>query len=180
MICRIANLFVLFTLLLIWPVRSRAQSAIGCGPADFKFSVKTVVGNRATPVADPSKATIFFLQDDVRYGVRPRPTTEFGIDGDWVGATQANSYFFVSVDPGEHHLCANWQSRVTKRVPTRPTSALHFTAEAGSTYYFRARDITEGGDSSPPFEEVVLESVDSDEARLLMKSFARSVFETKK
>ena len=180
MTSRIANLLFLFALLLISPVRSGAQSATGCGPANFKFSVKTVLGNRATPIADPLKATVFFLQDDVRYGARPRPTTEFGIDGEWVGATHANSYFFVSVDPGEHHLCANWQSRVTKRVPTRPTSALHFTAEAGNTYYFRARDIAEGGDSSPPIEEVILEALDSDEARLLMRSFAHSVSEPKK
>jgi hypothetical protein len=48
------------------------------------------------------KAIVYFLQDDLKYGARPRPTTRFAIDGNWFRATHANSFFYVSVDPGDH------------------------------------------------------------------------------
>jgi hypothetical protein len=125
----------------------------------------------------PQKALIFFLQDDAKFHSVPRPTTRFGIDGAWVGATHANSYFYVSVDPGEHHLCANWQSGVVAFASTRPTAAVHFMAKAGKIYCFVARDrfTTE----HPP-AEVVLERVDTDEGKLLMNSFALSSSHPKK
>lgn len=155
--------------------------APGCGPADAKLGVKTDAKVHPNPDPDAGKALVFFLQDDEKFGSRPRPTTRFGIDGAWVGATQANSYFFVTVDPGEHHLCADWQNRVSLVVPTRPTAAAHFTAEAGKAYYFRARDIAitdhSGALTSDP--EVKLEPVDSDEALILMNSFALSTSKAK-
>ena len=47
------------------------------------------------PFAKPEsgKALIYFLQDDPNFLSRPRPTTRFGLDGNWIGATQSNSYF---------------------------------------------------------------------------------------
>jgi hypothetical protein len=46
-------------------------------------------------------------------------------------------------------------------------AALHFTAEAGTTYYFRVKDVfREGG----PFD-IKLEQLDGDEAQVIMKSF---------
>jgi hypothetical protein len=156
--------------------------APGCGPTGVKFNVKSQGRAYSTPAPDQDKAQIVFLQDDEKFGSRPRPTTRFGIDGAWVGATQANSYFYVSVDPGEHHLCANWENRVSLVNPTRPTAAVHFTAEAGKVYYFRARDIAitdmTGAVVSGP--EVKLEPVDSDEAKVLLTSFAFSTSKAKR
>jgi len=63
-----------------------------------------------------------------------------GLDGQWIGATNGNSYFYFSVDPGEHHLCTNWQG-FSFLGKTRAAGALHFTAEPGGVYYFRAKDI---------------------------------------
>jgi hypothetical protein len=45
-----------------------------------------------------------------------------GLDGEWVGATQRNSYFSLSVDPGEHHVCATEGGQLF--------AFAHFTAEA--------------------------------------------------
>lgn len=157
-----------------------AQDAPGCGSANVKFDVKTGHEKPAAPAPASTKAVVFFLQDDVKFESRPRPTTRFGIDGNWVGATQANSYFFVSVDPGEHHLCASWQNRVSVGIPLRPTAALHFNAEAGKTYYFRAKDIGRGSPSPSPIAEVILEKMDSDEAQVLMGSFEYSTSAPKK
>lgn len=167
-----------------FPVFAQDDSlgAPGCGPADAKLDVKTEAKARPNPVPDAGKAVIFFLQDDAKFGSRPRPTTRFGLDGAWVGATQANSYFFITVDPGEHHLCANWQNRVTLINQTRSTAAAHFTAEPGKVYYFRALDVAltdhTGALVSEP--EVKLEPLDSDEAGVLMNSFSLSESHAKK
>lgn len=180
-----ARAIILPLALLVFPIGfSRAQEAPGCGPTNIKFDVKTMGGQHALPSPDPGKALVIFLQDDLKFNSRPRPTTRFGIDGTWVGATQANSYFFVSVDPGEHHLCASWQSRVSVGIPTRPTAATHFTAESGKTYYFRARDIGRPASTDrnalQPLAEVMLEPVDSDEGQVLLSSFAYSSSHPKK
>src|SRR6185312_9705018 len=83
----------------------------GCGPAAVHFEVKTE--KHHLPVRpENGKALVYFLQDDTQFQSRPRPTSRIGIDGTWVGATKSNSYFYVSVDPGEHDLCSSWQSFV--------------------------------------------------------------------
>ncbi|MGH9687942.1 MAG: DUF2846 domain-containing protein [Candidatus Acidiferrales bacterium] len=161
-----------------------AQSVPGCGPANVRFDVKTTRASQPAATAAPGKALVYFLQDDLKYKATPRPTTRFGIDGTWVGATHANSYFYVFVDPGEHHLCANWQSDTTPFYfgRKRATAATGFTAEAGETYYFRARDIahTNGQHSIVSEPELLLFPVESDEAQAIMNSFAFSSFHEKK
>jgi len=63
-------------------------------------------------------------------------TVRFGMDGAWVGADNGNSYFALSVDPGVHHLCANWQSSLGRF--DKDVDLTSFTAEPGKVYYFTA------------------------------------------
>lgn len=63
--------------------------------------------------------------------------TKVGMDGNWMGANHGNSYLLFTADPGEHHLCLNWQSVFVVR--SRAFAMANFTAEEGKTYYFRAR-----------------------------------------
>ncbi|MGC2330406.1 MAG: DUF2846 domain-containing protein [Candidatus Acidiferrales bacterium] len=162
-----------------WPVVAQGQptgvaAAPGCGPAKIEFDVKT---EKQHPVMQPApgKALVYFLQDDAKFESTPRPTTRFGLDGAWGGATHRNSYFYVSVDPGEHHVCANWQNFVG--FGARSTAAMHFTAEAGGVYYLRARDVFHR--NHPP-AVVELGSLDGDEAQLLMSMFSFSTSQPKK
>ena len=156
--------------------QSNSLGAPGCGPASIKFDVETDHNQHAVPNPEAGKALFVFLQDDAQFNSTPRPTARFGVDGTWVGATHANSYFYVPVDPGEHHLCASWQSRVILTRHSRSTAAARFTAEAGKTYYFRARDkvITDFSGAAVSDPEVKLEPLDSDEAMVLLRSFALS------
>lgn len=151
-------------------------SAPGCGPANAKFEVKSEGSNHPVAQPDPGKAVIYFLQNDDHFYSRPRPTNKWGLDGNWVGATQANAYFFVTVDPGEHHLCTEWQNFVGP-FAGHQAAALHLTAQPGGVYYFRVRDLYRK-DIDPPSAK--LEPVDSDEALLLMSKYALSIFEQKK
>src|SRR5579862_4400080 len=162
--------------------QSSSSDEPGCGPAAIKFQVHTDRNQHAVPNPQPEKALVVFLQDDAQFNSTPKPTARFGVDGTWVGATHANSYFYVFLDPGEHHLCTSWQSRVVLTRPARSTAAAHFTAEAGKTYYFRARDSVtsdfNGAAVSNP--EVKLEPLDSDEAKVLLNSFVLSQSHAKK
>ena len=77
-------------------------AAPGCGTDTTKFDVNSDKSRHPISKPEPGKALIYFLQDDSTFESRPRPTTRFGLDGAWIGATQSNSYFYVSVAPGEH------------------------------------------------------------------------------
>lgn len=171
---RLACVLLLLAFSMICSRQARAQAGPGCGQVDVQFNVKTKSGPQPAPALQPGKALVYFLQDDLKFSGE-RPTTRFGVDGAWVGATHANSYFYVFLDPGEHHICASWQGDMTDDSYTRRTAVTHFTAEAGTSYYFRARDIftsrvVHGND----LYEVRLAPLDSDEAQVLMGLFSFS------
>lgn len=115
---------------------TETAAAPGCGAENIKFDVTTDRSKHPFVKPEPGKALVYFLQDDSYFQSRPRPTTRFGLDGNWVGATQSNSYFYASVGPGEHHLCAGWQSFVGFNVAQK-SAAAHFNAEAGGRLFFR-------------------------------------------
>jgi hypothetical protein len=138
------------------------------------FEVKTDNGEHAAPQPESGKALVYFLQDDTNFIARPRPTTRLGIDGAWVGATHSNSYFYFSVEPGEHHLCAIWQAGGL--YPLAGAAAAHFMAEAGHIYYFRAQN----GSLKDGTETIDFGPLDSDEGQLLIGRYSFSSSSAKK
>jgi hypothetical protein len=62
--------------------------------------------------------------------------------------------------------------------PQRREAALHFTAEAGSDYYFRAKDIANPNNKMPAV--VLLKPLDIDEGVLLISQFSFSTSTPKK
>ena len=150
--------------------QARAQGAPGCGALNVEFGVSVDKSRHDIPAPGPGKALVVFLQGDLEGG---GPKTQFGVDGNWVGATSRKSYFYVSVDPGEVHVCSRLQ---TTMVPGNGSAAIverarHFTAESGGTYFF-------GVDGLPT--NYVLDQVDRDEATLLMSSLGFATSHTKK
>jgi hypothetical protein len=142
--------------------------APGCGAEDAKFEVKTDKAQHPITQPGAGKALVYFVEDDTEFGSFPKPTTMAGLDGKWVGATHGNSYFSFSVDPGQHHVCASWQTTVIVG-QGRKTAAAHFTAEPGGVYFFRvkntwARDLGVAGIS----------------LKLLASEFSLSTFQSKK
>jgi hypothetical protein len=143
-----------------------------CGAADAKFEVKTDSSQHPGMQPADGKALLYFLEDDTGFGSTPKPTTREGVDGAWVGATHGNSFYSLSVDPGEHHLCASWQTAVIVR-QGHQTAVAHFTAEAGGVYYFRVKNTWE---LSLGTAGISLMPLDSDEGKLLASKFSVSVF----
>ena len=137
------------------------------------FDVKTDNGEHAAQPA-AGKALVYFMQDDTNYLEHPRPTTRLAVDGAWVGAIHSDSYFYISVELGEHHLCANWQRGDLQ--PVVAVAAAHFTAEAGHSYYFRAQNSSvKDGTKTIEFGPL-----DSDEGQLLINRYAFSSSSVKK
>jgi hypothetical protein len=101
----------------------------GCGPQGTNFEVKSDESRHLAPTPEGGKALIYFVADG-------HLTSIFGVDGKWVGAVSGGRYFFVPIEPGEHHLCAMLQSSVLRRV-----SVHSLRAEPAGSYYFRTRMI---------------------------------------
>ena len=147
---------------------SAAETA--CGPNNVKFDVKDDDSRHTVAQPEAGKALVYVLQD---MGIANCPggciTTKVALDGAWIGANHRSSYLYVAVDPGEHHLCASWQSKVVLGAGLQ-TAVAHFTAEAGKAYYFKARNNWNRYSTTG----IELGPLDDDEAQLLMSKFAFS------
>jgi len=109
-----------------------ARTAAGCGPSGEMFNVQTTDQKHPVGQMEQGKALVYFFVDFIT-----APTMRVGVDGNWVGANDGKSYFFFPVDPGEHNVCAEWQSGTFKKSSERVGEAIHLMAEAGKTYYLR-------------------------------------------
>ena len=149
---------------------AQSQSAVvpaACGPSDISFKVKLDDSQHTLAQPEPGKALVYFIQDKglQSFGIGGTVETRIGLDGTWIGANKNNSYFYVYVGPGEHHVCANVQSSVMY-----PMELTRFTAEAEKAYYFRVRVVP-----TPYGLYLFLDPVDSDEANYLIATFPVSV-----
>jgi hypothetical protein len=148
-----------------------AAATAACGPGDISFNLKLDESQHALTQPDPGKARVYFFQDAGTSITLGYPTVKLAMDGAWVGANHGNSYFSLSVEPGEHHLCVTLQSSlVAQRV-----ELAHFTAEADKVYYYRTRLIM-----SRTVELLELNLIDSDQGKYLIASFPLSVSTPKK
>ena len=131
-----------------------------CGPKDASFDVMLHKAQHTLAQPEPGKALVYFIQEK-------GAVSRIGVDGAWVGANKNSSYFAVSVEPGERHVCAD--VRTPRGIPGVPAGFLHFTAEAGRVYYFDAR-VVYAGESY-----LFLGAIDSDQAKYLVASLPLSV-----
>ena len=104
-------------------------------------------------------------------------TTRVGLDGNWVGANTGRAYLAFEVEPGEHHLCVDWQSSLERR--QRLGGAAVLKAEAGKTYFYRA-EVLLGGATIGHDEDLWLEAVDEAEGMWLVSKAGKSAWKEKK
>jgi Protein of unknown function (DUF2846) len=143
----------------------------GCGPSEAYFDVKADRKQHPVATPDASKALVYIFED-MEHG----PTMRVGLDGAWVGANKGKSYFFFSVDPGDHQVCTNWQSGTFKETSKRIGSAMTLKAEAGRVYYLRAQVY----ERSEQDHNVKLEPVETAEGQFLISASAFSSSHPKK
>ena len=140
-----------------------------CGPTEANVNVKLDRSQHSQAQPEPGKALVYFIQEKGSDAFAV--TTQIGLDGSWVGANKNSSYFSVSVEPGEHHACANVNS-----FRGHPRSLVHFTAEAGRVYFFDARIVY--GEQAAVY--LFFDPLDSDQGTYLIGSLPLSVLNSKK
>jgi hypothetical protein len=167
-----------------------------CGKDAVQFKVKTDKKQPTLGTPDPGKAQIIFVES-VQGPFFSAPVARFGLDGAWVGADRGLSYFAVSVDPGEHHLCASWQASTKEDKENVGVATLN--AVAGQTYFYEFKMIrTEIGSpelvasggvpgsvtnrdvkDKPTADSVSFEVLDENQGRTRLKLLAASSFTEK-
>jgi hypothetical protein len=115
-----------------------AMAQAACGPKGANFDV-TWDSAHVTPQPESGKALVYVIENVGAEQCRGCATTKVGMDGNWMGANKGDAYFFFPVSPGEHHLCANWQSAFGWSSRNGVFAMTDFNAEAGHTYYFEVR-----------------------------------------
>jgi hypothetical protein len=155
-----------------------ARAAAGCGPSKVEFNLKTDKKRHPIGQPEPGKALVYVLQEEkldpgtLKIGSF---TTRAGVDSTWTGANHGNSYFYFSVEPGEHNLCVSDQATLTIG-PFKRNAAVSFAAEASQSYFFRA--IVESRSGRQP--GIYVEPIDPAEGKLLIAASSLSTFQQKK
>lgn len=158
--------------LLVAALSLSAQSAApvqpaGCGASATHFQVHKA---KTAPVltASADHALVVFLVDDAAFNYVPGPTTRAGLDGQWIGATHGKSFFSFAVDPGPHHLCANWEPFNTSGALSGVNvgfnnrfSTTEFTAQPGQIYFFLVRNSYGQSDRPNAGAEMTLAPLDT-------------------
>ena len=142
-----------------------------CGTENANFKVKLDPKEHTPAPPEPGKARIYFIHDAGTDHTLGYPTVKMAVDGAWVGANHGNSYFSVSLAPGEHHVCVGLQSSIVEQ----RYELAHFTAAADSVYYYRTRLVM-----SRAVELLELNPIDSDQGNYLIGSFPLSTSSPKK
>jgi hypothetical protein len=155
-----------------------ASAAAACGPEKTKFDLETSDASHSIAQPEPGKALVYVIGQDGTQNIFCKGCeiiARVGLNGAWIGAVNGNSFLSSSVDPGEHHLCTQWQSRFSAR--SKQLALANFNAEAGKTYYFRMRLITQGKDAPPLLD---LEQINSDEGKYMVLTSQTSEWHPKK
>jgi hypothetical protein len=149
-----------------------------CGDDKIRFDVTAQSGQTAPAPPPAGKAQIVFVEnEDHMIGPFKYATIRFGLDGAWAGANYNNSYFVVNIDPGEHHLCASWQSSLG--MIKRYIDVASFTAEPGKVYYYAANvKVTSAGDSGSNID-FNLAPLNDDQGHYRIKAWKQAISKPK-
>jgi hypothetical protein len=175
--------YMMVALVLAAPVYGQEQAtdlrtAAGCGPAKTQFTVKTDSTQHGLKQPEEGKAIVHVAVEETSVPNQLQigdVTTRVGLDGNWVGANHGRSYISFAAEPGDHHVCTDWQSAFESL--QRLSGAADFRAEAGKTYYFRVH-VTVGGKEQGA--KLSLMPVDAAEGMLLISKAAASTWKAKK
>jgi hypothetical protein len=168
-----------------------ASAAVGptilpdsCGDNKVRFEVKEEKNPPRPSEPEAGKAQVVLIESFVHSGYSwGAPTTRVGMDGAWIGANHGNSYFTITVDPGEHHLCSDEAPGLGG--PHSKIGLAKFTAEAGKVYYFETVvTFPVDSDGSPRHSgtaqlDLELKQVDEDEGKYRVKAFELSKWKAK-
>jgi hypothetical protein len=123
----------------------------------------------------PREALVYVIETmpDVPFVTKK---VNIGLDGSWIGATDAMTHMSFPVDPGVHHLCAVYQGHAASMDDEGQILLLRLNAEAGHIYYIRYHAMFLKDSPGIAF----FEKVDDDEGLLLLQDSDDAVSTLKK
>jgi hypothetical protein len=145
------------------------RTGAGCGPQKTQYEVTLDTPDKGVIAPSPGKARVYVIEIVGTNGAGI--TTRVGVDGNWVGANTGKGYMSFEVDPGDHNICADWQSSLKARQVDG--GAMRIKAEEGRTYYFVVGILVQALDFN-------LTEVDEAEGQWLLSISQKSVWNQKK
>jgi hypothetical protein len=101
-----------------------------CGTEKIDYA-QTKKDEHPTPEAPADKALIYVLRmryNNFAYNIH----SKLAVDGKWMGTNRGKTYFYFTVDPGEHHFCSEVGNQ----------DAITMAVEPGKTYYLQQHIVT--------------------------------------
>ena len=135
--------------------------AKACGTESVNYTARTDKKNHPTPDAPADKALIYILRPTI---IGYKINSKLAVDGVWTGVNRGRTYFYLTLDPGEHYFCSEAENQ----------SYLPLNVEAGKTYFLQQK--VEAGMWKARTNLVVMNEV---EGRKKLEDVNLSVFERK-
>lgn len=145
-----------------------------CGTAQANFSVHKAKDTQVPLQPPPGKALVYIIETMERTPFISS-NVNIGMDGAWLGATSSNSHMSFTVDPGLHHLCADYQGHAIDLEQLSNPLLHQLNAQAGHTYYLHYNLFLTRSGSIPYFT-----LADPDEGQFLVQQTQRAIFTLKK
>jgi hypothetical protein len=138
--------------------------AAACGSTDANYTVKHSPGSSGPTQPPVREALVYVIETmpDVPFVTKK---VNIGLDGSWVGATDAQTHISFAVTKGTHHLCAVYQGHAASMDEEGHTLLLSLKADAGHIYYIRYHAMFLKDSAGIAF----FEKVDEDEGLLLLQ-----------
>ena len=113
-----------------------SPSADACGANAANYMVKHDAAAFSPQQVPAGKALVYVIETMLDYPFVTKKVN-IGLDGTWLGATDADTYMSFTIEPGVHHLCAVYQGHAEGMDEEGRTLLLHLDAEPGKIYYLR-------------------------------------------
>jgi hypothetical protein len=156
---------LLFFACLVLSVQARCTNLPpSCGDTNALINVATHGHGTLPAPPEAGKAKAVFIETADKNAMPV--VTRIALDGTWLGANQGNSYFELTVLPGEHHICTDWE--LPHRWIKDSLAFDVFTAEAGKTYYFLVNVGWVQEYRQDPYMTLQLSPVNADEGQYLV------------
>ncbi len=180
-VARLSTCFAASLVLTLAAAPSRAQQPASyiefaaCGTTEANYTIKHAPGS-SNPAQPPTgKALVYIIENISNTASFVTKKVNIGLDGAWIGATDAETHISFIVDPGGHHLWAAYQSRSEERDAEGRVLLLHLNAQAGHIYYLRYHALLLNGTAIAFFEPV-----DEDEGLFQVQSTDQATSTLKK
>lgn len=105
---------------------SKEEKLKACGTKEVNYKASTDKKQHPTPDAPTDKALIYVLRPTI---IGMKINSKLAADGEWKGVNRGRTYFFFTVEPGEHYFCSESENQ----------DYLKLTVEAGKTYYLQQK-----------------------------------------